>query len=91
MDASSPEVIAAYMALHGREYYNPEHCQDSYYGEFDYYSDMREYIIERFYDCNDVPDHLVRFIDDDHVFNDSILHEFYTVEHKGRWYLFLRI
>ena len=56
----------AYIDLHGEHYWDEEHCEDSFIGQFDFYSDLKEYIIDSFYECNEVPDNLVRFIDDEH-------------------------
>ena len=68
---------------------DPDHFQDAYQGEHDTLDDAKQALLELWYDCSDVPAHIMSYIDEDKLLRDLLV-EYFIWPHGGSFYVFSR-
>jgi hypothetical protein len=81
------DAIRAYCQIHYA--LDASHFEDSYEGEFAHECDINEYLVERWYEYNEVPTSISGYIDDARVLR-NMLFDYSSEQSKrtGKHYLF---
>jgi antirestriction protein len=87
-DSVDKDAIRVYYRLHS-QHLDASHFEDSYEGYFAFESDVDEYLMDTWYECNEVPDHIAGYVDDQAVLRDMRL-DYSSEQSKrtGKVYLF---
>ena len=49
-----------------------EEIDDAYRGHFDFATEVREHLLTEWWDCNEVPEHLISYIDEERVYQNMM-------------------
>jgi len=67
-----------------------DNLEEAFEGVFDFQHHINEHLVEQFVECNEVPDHLENYLDNDAIARD-MLYDYSVCEEDGKFYLFRQI
>ena len=83
-------VKEAYCNYFGKEYWDEDHCLDSFISTFQSSFDVDDYLIEEFMELHEIKPELLWALDEEHVVQMLLIHDYILEEVDKTWYLFHR-